>query len=242
MPDFSKTIIYKIVHKTNPDDYDVYVGHSTNIQSRKWDHKKTCNNQNSKTYHLKVYQYIRENGGWDNFEIIEIEKYPCNDANEARQKEQEWCYKLNSNLNCNIPNRNKKQYYQDNRDKITEYDKNRPNKKERNEKNKQYRNNNREKINEKAKIYREGNREKINEKAKIYREDNREKINEKVKHYREDNPVKIKEQSKQYRINNRDKILERNKQKVTCDNCGSIVQKSKILRHKKTQKCINAKK
>lgn len=184
MPDFSKTIIYKIVHKTNPDDYDVYVGHSTDIQSRKWDHKKSCNNENSKMYNFKVYQYIRENGGWDNFEIIEIEKYPCNSRNEACQKEQEWCYKLNSKLNTDIPNRTPKEWWEDNKERLKIL-------------NKQWRTNNREYINEKM---------------------------------------------RDYRKNNLEKMREYEKQKATCDNCGSIVRKSDIARHKKTQKCINTKK
>jgi hypothetical protein len=167
MPDFSKTIIYKIVHAINPDEYDVYVGHTTNIQSRKRCHKSYCNNLNSKKYNLKVYKFIRENGGWDNFEILEIEKYPCNSKDEARQKEQEWCYKLNSKLNCEIPNRTNKEWREDNRDKI----------------------------NEKAKIYREDNREKRLEYNKQYRQDNREKLKE----YRKNNRDEKKEYDKKRR-------------------------------------------
>ena len=30
---------------------------------------------------------IRENGDWNNWSMIEIEKYPCNDDNEARARE-----------------------------------------------------------------------------------------------------------------------------------------------------------
>ena len=86
--DFSKTIIYKIVHKEDPDNHEIYVGHTTDFTNRKRCHKKTCNNQNDR-HHLKVYQYIRENGGWDDFIMLEIEKYPCNDANEARAREQD---------------------------------------------------------------------------------------------------------------------------------------------------------
>ena len=59
--------------------------------------------------------------------MIEIEKYPCKDANEARAKEREWFERLNSNLNTKIPNRMMdfdentlyaSQYHKDNRDKI----------------------------------------------------------------------------------------------------------------------------
>jgi len=63
--DYSKTIIYRIEHID--DDSLVYVGHTTNWDNRKCKHKDTCNNVKSKYYHLKVYQMIRENGGWNSF-------------------------------------------------------------------------------------------------------------------------------------------------------------------------------
>jgi len=218
MPDFSKTIIYKIVHKTNPEDYDVYVGHTTNIQSRKRQHKHNCNNPNSRDYNFKIYQYIRENGGWDNFEIIKIEKYPCNSRNEASQKEQEWFYKLNAKLNFEIPNRTSKQYYEDNREKLLAH----------------------------QKQYYEDNRDKILEYQKQYHQDNREKISEQQKQYRQDNCDKIKEYQTQYSENNRKKKNEydkkRRKEKETCDNCGCILSKCDMSRHKRSKKCMNAKK
>ena len=53
--------------------------------------------------------------------------------------------------------------------------------------------------------------------------------------YRDDNKEKILEQKKQYYIDNKDKILEQQKQKMTCD-CGCIVNKGSITRHKKSKK------
>jgi len=88
--DFSKTIIYKIVHKEDPDNHESYVGHTTEFTKRKNSHKRRCENPADKKHHLKVYKYIRENGGWDNFIMLEIEKYPCNDGNEARARENYW--------------------------------------------------------------------------------------------------------------------------------------------------------
>jgi len=75
--DYSKTIIYKIEHIEN--DSLVYVGHTTNWDNRKYNNKSRCNNVKERYHNLKVYQMIRENGGWNMFRMIEVEIYPCID-------------------------------------------------------------------------------------------------------------------------------------------------------------------
>jgi len=42
---------------------------------------------------------IRENGGWNMFRMIEIEKYPCNDKREADKRETEIMKELKATLN-----------------------------------------------------------------------------------------------------------------------------------------------
>ena len=32
---------------------------------------------------------IRDNGGWDSFQMLEVEKYSCNDRREAEKRETE---------------------------------------------------------------------------------------------------------------------------------------------------------
>ena len=96
--DYSKTIIYKIV-SNDLNINDVYVGHTTNFIKRKAHHKSHCNNINSKKHNLKVYKTIRENGNWDNWNMVEIEKYPCNDSNEACARERYYYELLNAKLN-----------------------------------------------------------------------------------------------------------------------------------------------
>lgn len=120
--DYSKTIMYKIVCK-DLSITDVYVGHTTNFVKRKNNHKTVCNNIYNKSYHFKLYEFIRENGDWDNFNMIEIEKYPCIDGNEASSRERYWYEQLNATLNKCIPCRNKNEYYKDNKDKILDYKK-----------------------------------------------------------------------------------------------------------------------
>ena len=95
--DYSKTIIYKIVCK-DLSITDVYVGHTTGFKDRKSKHKTRCNN-----YNLKIYKYIRDNGGWNNFDMIQIEEYPCNNVNEAKSRERYWYELLNSKLNMRRP-------------------------------------------------------------------------------------------------------------------------------------------
>ena len=97
--DYSNTIIYKIFCKTQSIT-DVYVGHTTNFIQRKYNHK-TCSN--NVTNRLKIYEIIRKNGGWDNWDMIEIAKYNCKDHTEARIKEQEHYDKLNCSLNSIPP-------------------------------------------------------------------------------------------------------------------------------------------
>jgi predicted GIY-YIG superfamily endonuclease len=85
--DYSKTVIYKIVCNDENVNY-IYVGSTTNFTKRKCDHKNRCNNINGKEYNHKKYVHIRENGGWENFKMIEVEKYPCNDKREAEAREE----------------------------------------------------------------------------------------------------------------------------------------------------------
>ena len=46
---------------------DVYVGSTNNFNRRMMEHKRKYNDPNSKAYNRAVYQFIRDNGGWDNF-------------------------------------------------------------------------------------------------------------------------------------------------------------------------------
>jgi len=124
--DYSKTLIYKIVCK-DLNIKDCYVGHTTNFRQRKSLHKSICNNQNSKYYNNYKYKFIRENGGWENWDMIEIKKYPCNDKREAEAEERRLYEELNSNLNMYRPfrtNEEKKEqiknYYQENKDTLND--------------------------------------------------------------------------------------------------------------------------
>ena len=81
--DYSNTIIYKLVCK-DVTIHDVYVGHTTNFIKRKYHHKACCINLNE---NLKIYNIIRNNGGWNNWDMVLIATYNCKNAKEARAKE-----------------------------------------------------------------------------------------------------------------------------------------------------------
>jgi len=86
--DYKKTIIYKIVcNDLNIKDY--FVGHTTNMTKRKSAHKSACNNEKDKKHNLKIYQIIRENGGWSNWNTLVVEEFPCKDKYEACKRERE---------------------------------------------------------------------------------------------------------------------------------------------------------
>jgi hypothetical protein len=100
--DYSNTIIYKITCK-DPEIKDVYVGHTTNFVQRKHAHKQGCNNHKSANYDCKLYNTMRERGGWSNWKMEIINFFNCRDHYEARQKEQEYFISLNANLNSIEP-------------------------------------------------------------------------------------------------------------------------------------------
>jgi hypothetical protein len=162
---YLSTIIYKIVCK-DLNITDIYVGHTTNFIKRKAQHKYCCNNPNSINYNLKVYSTIRDSGNWDNWEMIEIEKYNCNDRNEAAARERHWYEILQSKLNIQCPNQTHKEYCDNNKEKISLRDK-------------KYYDNNRVQLSLKQKEYYEKKKDYLLQKQKIYNEDNKEILYEK---------------------------------------------------------------
>jgi hypothetical protein len=80
-------IIYKIYCK-NKEITDEYYGHTSAFRNRKYKHKGNCNNEHSKEYNLQIYQFIRLNGGWDNWEMSPIEEIKNCSLVNARIREQ----------------------------------------------------------------------------------------------------------------------------------------------------------
>ena len=109
---------------SDPTIINTYVGSTVNFTNRKSRHKFSCNNQSNKDYNSKVYQIIRENGGWCNWNMIEIESQLVESKRHAERVEQEWIEKFHADMNCHkshcgIKTKKEydKQYYIKNADK-----------------------------------------------------------------------------------------------------------------------------
>jgi len=156
---YDKTHFYKLCCK-DPTINDIYVGHTTDFTRRKCVHKSHCYNENLKGYNTYKYQFVRDNGGWNNWDMVLIETLKCDDALHARKIEREFIEKLEAGLNKQMPGRSLSEYKEVCRDKILE------NKKKYQDANK-----------DKRKQYYEANQNKISEYNKQYRENQKIKNN-----------------------------------------------------------------
>ena len=95
---YANTIIYKLVNYNCPEN--VYVGSTTNWTKRKYMHKYSSENTK---YIQKVYNVIREHGGWAAWNMIEIKKYPCANKREAEMEEDKIMRHIKANMNSCVP-------------------------------------------------------------------------------------------------------------------------------------------
>jgi hypothetical protein len=164
---------------------DIYIGCTSNFNNRKYEHKSSVNNPNAKNYNTKKAQFIRENGGWDNWKMspLEIKKDLTKREAECYETELLEKYKpsLNSMLNSFITEEQRKETQKG-------YNKTRP-----------------KRDPEKTKEYREKNKEKIMEWKAKYHEENKELIHEKKKEYYEKNKERIKATRMEYYYKNKEK-------------------------------------
>jgi hypothetical protein len=100
--DYENTIFYKIYCKTSGVT-DLYIGHTTNFVQRKYAHKQTCENSKYKGYACKLYKFIRDHGGWDNWNMDIIAFHACEDSHSARQQEQHYFDEYKATLNSAKP-------------------------------------------------------------------------------------------------------------------------------------------
>ena len=100
--DYTKTIIYKIQHKEKDNLF--YIGHTTNFDSRKKEHKQNVKNGNE-----NVYTMIRTHGGWDMFNMAPIKQVNCKDRIEALIEKQKSFDELKPTLNSTSAFNNNKE-------------------------------------------------------------------------------------------------------------------------------------
>jgi len=95
--DYTNTIIYKIQH-TEKEEL-IYVGHTTDFTKRKSAHKLTTRSEKDKAYNRNLYKMIRDNGGWESFNMIEVKKFSCASKREAEAEEDKVMRELKATMN-----------------------------------------------------------------------------------------------------------------------------------------------
>lgn len=199
-PNYSKSAVYNL-ECIDPLIKEIYVGSSTNTKQREKNHKSDCNNENSKYYNLRVYVFIRANGGWDNWRLVIIEdNFPCENLTQIRAKERHHYDLLKPQLNMVRPLKTnqehrdeRKVYHQENREEIL--------------KNQEvYRTENREEIARGQSIYYRENIIEIARKKAIYKRENRVEIARKQVIYQKENRVEIARKKAIYDKENRVEI------------------------------------
>jgi hypothetical protein len=192
--EYTQLIMYKICPK-NKNIHLCYVGQTANFDNRRQQHiKNTYCISDKKHYHLKQYEAIRQNGGWDEWEMIEIEKFNCKSNLEARMREQELIIEHGANLNsvsAYISEEERAQL----KKQITE----------------KYRQENKELLKEQTKKYKQDHKEIIAEQMKKYREEHKQQIYEKKKEYIEKNKEQYKENQLIWREKNKEILKEKRK-------------------------------
>jgi hypothetical protein len=172
MPDYTQGKIYKIVSDNIEGTY--YGSSADTLWSRFGTHTSHFRAWKKGTYHYVTSFKLIEAG---NASIVLVEYYPCNSKIELKARER-WYIENNDCVNKYIPNRTKKEWREDNKDKI-----------------KDYYQTNKDKIKEQNKEWREDNKEYI----KKYYQTNKDKIKEQIKEWKQDNKDKMKEYKKKYR-------------------------------------------
>jgi DNA-binding transcriptional MocR family regulator len=177
--DYSKSSIYKLCCNDTAIT-DVYIGSTTAFSKRKYTHKSSCTRTTSSQYNYYVYQFIRANGGWDNWSMILVEDYNASTKRNLELRERYWLETLKATLNKQLPTRAPQEYYQE------------------------YCKENKEKIKLVRKEYDKENKEKMKLTRKEFYQENKEKIKLTNKEYYQENKEKIKLTNKDYYQKNKE--------------------------------------
>jgi transcription-repair coupling factor (superfamily II helicase) len=174
--DYSKSVIYKIqsIHDNNL----LYIGSTTDFTRRKSEHKSR-----HKTKKAKVYEMIRENGGWDCFKMIVVKQFPCENKIELQIEEDNMMREMESILNM-------KRAYVPAEEQTKQKAIN----------NKKYKTLHEERLKKESKEYYEKHKEEILKYQKEYQEKHKEEILKYQKEYKEKHKEQIKQKKKEHYI------------------------------------------
>ncbi len=203
--DFANSVIYKLARRDGQGEF--YIGSTTNIRSRRSLHKHCCHHSER-----AMYKHIRDNGGFDEWECVPIEQYPCLCFADLKTRERHWIDILSPSLNSNRPTgitqadgeqAYRAQYYAQHREEI--------------------------------KAQRATRKEEIAKYNATYRATHIEEMASYRARYYEQHRDEAVAYSAQYHAQHRDRTNASAREKITCE-CGAIVSRGGIAEHRKTRK------
>lgn len=104
MADFENSCIY-VIRCNDVNIRESYIGSTTNIANRKACHRYACTVEHAPGYNYKLYRFIRENGGFDNWTFTVIERPAVETRRELHLVEKFWVTLWHPELNKNVPGR-----------------------------------------------------------------------------------------------------------------------------------------
>ena len=221
MNKYQKGKIYKLIDRENNNQY---IGSTIRSLNERLDNHRYKYRLFLKNKHHYVSSFDILKGG--NYKIKLIENYPCNNKKELLRREGYYIRQLEC-VNRDIAGRTRKEYINDNREKIRLYDKKKRQSPSYKEKKRKW-----------DRKYREKNKDKLREKKKKYRENNKDKIREKSKKYYEQNKERIRQWGIQYRTLKNESIKKRKNKKYECE-CGGRYTHSNKQQHYRSKKHKN---
>ena len=184
-----------------------YIGSTIDKLNQRFNsHKSKYKRYNNGIQGFTTVYNIFDEYGVENCKIELLEYYPCITKEDLTAREGHYI-KNTQCVNKTIMGRTNKEYRQDNKDRI-------------NAKYNEWKNNNQEHLKE--------------YKATHYQE-NKDHYSQKGKEWRENNKEKKKETDKAYREKNKEIIKQKEKELINCQ-CGSTIQRTEKARHEKSQK------
>ena len=197
MVNYQNSKIYKIEPIIDHEEGDIYIGSTTKEYLSQRMDKHRCDYYrwkfNNKGSHVRSYDLF-DKYGLENCKIYLIENFPCPTINELHAREGHYIKTLKC-VNKLVAGRTDKEYREDNKEKIKEVKK-------------KYYESNKEEISEYQKQYYCENGEKVRTRCKLYRDEHKDKNAEYQKKYREENKEKSKLYKKQYYEENKERIKE----------------------------------
>ena len=207
--DYSNGKIYFVEPICEHEDNEFYYGSTIQKLCKRMDkHRSSYKSWKDGNYHKIMCFELFEKYGLENCKIYLVELYPCKSKEELEAREGYYIRNYDC-VNKVIPNRTKKEYYCDNKDKILEY----------------------------FKEYYNDNKDKVLKHNRQYYNDNKDKVKDIMKEYRINNKDTIVKINKEYYNKNKDKINTKHKVKYECL-CGGRYTHINKLQHLKTKKHI----